>query len=476
MVGATLAAILALFGPDPGLLADATRAGRPDRVALARGLSEAGLPRLATALLTEALVAERTSPLKTAAALDLYPILLRGEVPPARILASLDGAPDGDLSDRHRSARAFLVGQSLLAARRPTAAIAQLGRVAPGTPHYAPARYLLGVASFRARGGGLKTAGAFFKQAIVDAEFGPQSLVPAVRTARRLALLGLARLHYEVGELEVALYYYAQLPVGAPETVGAEFESAWADLLRGDLQRALGAIHGARRPGQHPARHELHLLAGAAYLALCQYPRGRSELTRLQKIYLAPLEKLGHSADEHLRSDADPSVLVGPSSPLSRAAVGLLRAQPEVRAAEAQLAALDAEATMLKAYGTGGGFETAPLLVRVKALRVVAEARRRSAIRAGARRLVADAARLSRKTGLLMVDLLEEEGKSLEAGIQAHRTGAIVKAKPREAPVLALGADWQRWRFDGLPWADELGAYRSTTPSLCSLDLEGGEK
>lgn len=472
MVGLALTTIVALLGPDPRLLAAATRAGQ-EPIAVARGLSEAGLPRLATAVLTEVLVSRRTDASRVAAALDLYPLVLRGEVPPARILATLDGAPDDGLSPRHQSARAFLVGQSLLAAGRRRAALAQLRRVAPGTPQYAPARYLMGVASFRAPSGGLKAAGAFFRQAVVDAESGVHAPTPVVATARRLALLGLARLHYEVGDLEVALYYYAQLPVGAPEAVEAEFESAWAHLMRGDLHRALGAIHGARQPGHHPARHELHLMAGAALLGLCQYDRGRRELDRLEKVYLAPLEKLQRGADEYLRPDADPRVLIDRRSPLTRATAGLLRAQPEVRAARAQLAALDDEAAKLRRFGSEEGFDVAGLLARMDGLRAVGQARLRAAVGAAARRLLADRERLSESMGLLMVDLYEQEAKSLEANIEATRAGAPTDGAPREVKVLALGADWQRWRFDGQPWADELGTYRSTTPSLCTTAAEG---
>ena len=471
MVAAGLAMVVALLGPAPDRLVDALRG--EDRLELGRGLAEAGLPRLSTALLTEVLVLERGQAERVAATLDLYPLSLRGEPPPTRILATLGGQPVAGLSARHRSTLAFLVGQSLLASGRRQAAIEQLQSVAPGTPCYAPARYLMGVASLRIPGG-LKTAGILFRQAVIEAETSHQSRVPVVREARRLALLGLARIHYEVNDLEVALYYYAQLPVGSPEAAEAEFESAWAHLHRGDLHRALGAVHGARTPGLHPGRHELHLMAGAALLGLCQYDRGRAELELMDKLYLQPLTHLRREADDLL--DGEPLDLLGSDSPLTRASLGLLRGQPEIQGAQAHLAALDEEAARLRHYAADGEVAATSLLPRVEGLRAVGQARLRGAVTVATRRLLADQVRLTESKDFLMIDLLEEEGKALEAGIQAHRSGITVAAKPREAKVLALGADWQRWSFDGELWPDEVGTYRSRLPSLCAVGADAPQE
>ena len=467
------ALVAGLLTSDPSKLVSwAAEPATQTRVDLARALAEAALPRLSTAVLTEVLILDRKKPQEVGRALHMYPISLRGEPPPARVLGALSAAPSTGLNVTDRSLRHFLVGQALLAARQPRAAVAQLASVAPGSPAYAPARFLMGVAQVTPPLKDLQAAGLSFKQAVVEAETSPQGRRQVVKDARRMALLNLARLYHEVGRPEVALYYYRQLPRSGPERVEATFETAWVQLLRGDMHRALGAVHGARAPGtRHPDRAELHLVAAAALMGLCQHDHGRAELERLKSEYLAHLEPMKKVREQSTVSDERFLLgLVERGSPLPAPVVTLLNEAPSVRSARTEADAIDAEMNRLRRIAVDKRIEVTSVLARGEGLKLAARARLVAAVRDAIDATLETWSRLDHAYDQLIIDLLDHQQFELERQI---RTRSDAEAIPAEAQSPALGEDWQRWSFTGQWWPDELGYYRSTLPSLCAVrDVE----
>ncbi len=465
---ALLALVIALAGVDTGDLVAWARAPDADPIRLARALARADLPILSTATLTETLVLKRTDPVIVAAALDLYPLSLRGQPPVDHVFAGLAAQPTTGLSPRHAALRAFLIGQALLVDGQAVAALRHLARVAPGSPAYAPARYLMGVAHVTPPLDDLKAAATHLREAIVEAESSPQAPRGVVREARRLALLGLARLSFEVGNNEVALYYDQQLPRGAPERVEANFEAAWAHLLRGDMQRTLGAVYGARSPDQpHPLQSELHLLAGAALVGLCQVEHARAELDALKRDHTAHLPALV-AAVAALDAGAKPRTLLGAAGGLPEAARAALQADPRVARALAAEAALTVELARVEAIAADAAVDLSALGRRGVALLSRDGARVHAAVRAAANDLIATWTRLDEAADALLVDLLEAEGETLEAAIRGRDDGGSARA----GEVTVLGEDWQRWAVDTVWWPDELGTYRSTLPNRCAKGAE----
>ncbi len=462
---------VALFGVDANRLETVAVNGSTDRLELSIALSEAGLPHLATALLVEVLVLDRSDPVKVAKALRFYPLSLRGAPAPAQVLGALAESPDRSLDDAQRSVRAFLIGQAVLASGQPRRALTLLRQVSPGSVAYAPARFLIGVAQATPPLNDLKAAGLAFQQAIIEAETSPQAPRKVVGEARRLSLLNLARLYFEVSNIEVALYYYERLPRGSAEQVEAGFESAWAHLLRGDMHRALGELHGARAPSNaHPARAEMHMVAGAALLGLCHGAKGRVELDALENRYLVHLKALEAFAEEAARR-RDPrwfTQQLGGGSTLPAPVRRSVLEQAAVVHALAEQAAVEEE---LRRVATSG--LTLPAIdQRAEPLRQRYAARVVVAVRQAAKALTADWKRLQDARAELMIDLLEAEGDQLEADIRAGTSDVPV---PQAARAPALGQDWQRWRFTGELWRDELGSHRSTLPSLCERAKEEEE-
>lgn len=472
MTNLVLTVLLALFGSDPARLIDWSKSGTGGRVELSRALSEADLMHLASGALVEALLLGRTESKQVGDALDLYPLSLRGRPTPPRSLLALARFPDAGLSPSQRSRRAFLAGQALLAASRPGEAIAQLAQVAPGSPAYAPGRYLLGVASATPPLNDLASAARHFEAAIVEAEAAPMNGMTLVRDAWRLSTLNLARVAYEVGNYEVSLYYYQRLPWGSPERVEAAFEMAWANIMRGDMHRALGAVHAARAPGiLHPLRPELDLVSGAALMALCQYGRAKVELERLDTAFLSQMDQVRSTLS---RLDLNPEAgagraLLGPGSALPPRIRGLVRQTPAVRSALEAARELADERKHLTAIEVSPGVNGAMIEALAEALESTYGEAVDLAVRRALRTMSADAGRMSAARAELMIDVLEDETKVLTTAIQEGQAKA---AGPREVPTPALGEDWQQWSFDGEFWPDEAAWYRSTLPSLCQGEEE----
>jgi hypothetical protein len=468
-----LALIAGLLASDlTKLVTWASKPAEQTRIDLARALAEADLPRLSTAVLTEVLILDRKKSQEVGVALRMYPMSLRGEPAPARVLGALSAVPASKLTTGDRSIRDFLIGQALLAARQPRAAVAHLNRVAPGSPAYAPARFLMGVAHVTPPMKDLRSAGLSFKQAVVEAETSDQRPREVVQDARRMALLNLARLYHEVGRPEVALYYYHQLPTDAPERVEATFETAWVQLLRGDMHRALGAVHGARAPGtRHPDRAELHLVAAASLMSLCQHDLGRAELDRLKNEYLAHAE-IVKQVRETARLSGERYVLklLDAASPLPASVVQMLAESPMVRSAQTEASGVEAEMERLRRIAVDERIEVVAVLARGEGLKLAARARLVVALRDSLDATVDTWDRLESAYDSLIIDLLDHQSAELERQI---RTRTDVESVPAEAQSPALGQDWQRWSFRGQWWPDELGYYRSTLPSLCAVrDVE----
>ncbi len=467
------ALVAGLFASDPSKLVQwASSPATQTRIDLARALAEAELPRLSTAVLAEVLILDRKKTQEVGRALRMYPLSLRGEPPPTRVLGALSATSSSGLNVGDRSVRHFLVGQALLSAHQPRKALPHLALVAPGSPAYSPARFLMGVAQVTPPMKDLQAAGLSFKQAIVEAETSPQGQRKVVQDARRMALLNLARLYHEVGRPEVALYYYQRLPRSSPERVEASFETAWVQLMRGDMHRALGAVHGARAPGtRHPDRAELHLVAAAALMGLCQHDHGKAELERLKSEYLAHLAAIQKASEASTVGDDRYMLgLVEAGSPLPAPVVAMLNEVPTIRSARTEADAVDAEMDRLRRIAVDEGVQVTSVLARGEGLKLAARARLVASVRQAIDATLTTWGRLDHAYDQLIIDLLDHQQFELERQI---RTRSDAEAIPAEAQSPALGEDWQRWSFTGGWWHDELGYYRSTLPSLCAVrDVE----
>ncbi len=465
-LAALLSVVVGLLGADPARL-ERWSASPGTRLELARALSEADAPTLATGALVEALLLENGRPEDFGAALEAFPLSLDARPPVPASLVKLAAVPDLGLTDNQRALKAWLAGAAFLQAGDPVAATVQLQLVPPGTVVFPAARVLLGVAAVSGRSRDFTRAARDFQQAIEEADVSPHHRHDVVRQARRVALLGLGRVFYEVGtatgelqQLAVAQYYYRRLPLEAQEQVAGAFETAWVFLMAGEPQRALGAVHAARAPAVlHPAGPELRLVEAAAYQSLCRYAESRVALDELRHQYLAhlaPVTRLAAALDAEPGLDAAEVRARVRTLPVDVAA--LVLRHPAVRREARALEALRAEARRVG--------EAAPVAALAGRLEAVADVRLASGLRAAVRAVATDLARLDVAASELQIDVLEAQGERLEDAILA---GASDETPP-ELRLPSMGQEWQRWAFDGTWYGDEITSFRSTLSAVCPAD------
>lgn len=95
--------------------------------------------------------------------------------------------------------------------------------IAPATPYYSRARYFLGVLMIEEKN---------YKQAIT--EFSNSEKDPVVddehKRVHELAQVALARMNYEAGDMEEAVFWYGKVSRNSPNYADQLYESAWADI------------------------------------------------------------------------------------------------------------------------------------------------------------------------------------------------------------------------------------------------------
>ena len=85
-----------------------------------------------------------------------------------------------------------------------------------------------------------------------------------------LAYLALARIAYEVGQFDAALYYYFKVDDDSYRHPRAMFEIAWTYFMKQDFDRAVGTLHSLHSP--YYAQwywSELYVIEAASYLQVC---------------------------------------------------------------------------------------------------------------------------------------------------------------------------------------------------------------
>jgi hypothetical protein len=456
---------VALLGGRADRLQTWAASAAQEPIELVRGLSEAELMHLAAAAAASTILTSRNHPERLGTALELYPLSLRGRPAPPLSFSQLADFPVEALSDQQRGVLRFLAGQALLAIGDPVAAIDQLRRTPPGSPAFAPARVLLGIAVLTPPFSDRVAAAAAFEAAIRETEDTSPAFAELQAESRRLATLQLARLAYDTGQFEVADYYYHLIPASAPERTEAAFESAWSLVLRGEMERALGAIHAARSPRLlHPDSLELEIVAAAAHLALCRFEEARVDLDAIERtaeVSVESVRRAAHAVSEpgavaHLRR------YLGDSERLSPPMREWLFRMPAVAAAIRDGDELMAERARLGGMGLPPDGDHA-IDGLVQGLSATYEARLDAALQAGLRRMLVTLDRAIAARSELMIDLLERQERLLGQALAGHTLQPVIAA-----PAPALGENWQIWAFDGEVYTDELPWYRAESPAHCS--------
>lgn len=138
-----------------------------------------------------------------------------------------------------------------------------LARVSDASARKGQSHYLIGVMALEQ--GENRRALSEFQSSVVATERGEGD-----QDIYELANLAIARLAYEVGSFDVALYHYRKIPFESPRHPRAVFEMAWTYTLKQDWNRAIGTLHSLHSPYYDDWFYpELYVLEAFAYLSTC---------------------------------------------------------------------------------------------------------------------------------------------------------------------------------------------------------------
>lgn len=354
-----------------------------------------------------------------------------------------------------------------------TQALKYLEQVTPRAADYGRAQYLKGLIEVRNQM--VKSAVRSFQQAIVATEENESD--PAVKD---LAYLALARIAYEIGDGDAAIYYYRKVPAESYKGATALYESGWVYFMKGDYARALGTFHTLHSPYfQHQFYPELWILESTIYMNMCRFDHAESGLER----YSATISPLGQPLKDFLRTTVRPEAFYRALADtvagrkvhrLPRALVSPVLADVEFYNLYRTIKQIESEIERIAPHVADLGDYGKELFAKLKALREDRVRETGIKIQRILKDVETELADYEMKVTELEVDLqdekLEEEQRKLLA-LETPEEDEPAQAIEKGGAVAIVGSDSWQWPFEGVAWgeywSDEIGTYRAFVADRC---------
>jgi hypothetical protein len=351
-----------------------------------------------------------------------------------------------------------------------------LEQVSEASAFYASSAYLRGLIMLRDKKS--KTAHDLFKRAVLAAEKSP-GRKGADLGVLELGYLALARLAYEVGGYDAAIFYYNKIPHSSTKLGQALFEKGWTYFQAGNHQMALGTFHGLHSPYFADRFHpDLYILEATIYLNLCHASMAKELVERYQKSY----GKLHQDLKALLARGTPPQELFQ-----MFLATGERRVEgglpPQLYSYVLQDAEFADQVAALKNYDKQaqilsgmvradpkGGKLWREALAAVETRR---ERLNRSAglmIRQKLQKAEAELGEFLIKADEIMFETINAEKEQLDREAAALMTGEQLKEAGKLKQAEKLKIPWSHlfWKEEkGEVWADEVDAYRSLIEDGC---------
>ena len=338
--------------------------------------------------------------------------------------------------------------------------------VTPRSKDYGKAQYLKGLVEVRNQL--YKSAVASFQRAIIATEENNSDA-----EVKDLSFLALARIAYEAGDYDAAIYYYRKIPNRSYKRATALYESAWVYFVKGDFSRALGTFHTLHSPYfAHQFYPELWILESTIYMNLCHFKFAEKALQEFRREVLPLGTPLKSFLVKTVRPEefyvAVVSTLQGKKSyALPRRLIALVMSDVDfynlyktVKQIESEQALIRQNEAQLGEFGK----ELSSKLADLHAGRVRDMGYKIQQILKASEGNLADYEQKSREIQEdLYNEQLQEEERKLIAGEEA---------KPEETAetggaTAIVGSDSWEWPFEGDYWSDEIGYYRAFIRDKC---------
>ncbi len=390
-------------------------------------------------------------------------------------LEDLTGFAVGSLSNRVQDRFNYFMGRFFFVYGQHDRALEYLSRVNDVSDERGQAYYLSAVMYLERQEN--RRAVQSFQNAIVATDENGSD--PEVA---ELSYLAIARIAYEIGNFDGALFNYRRVPVESHRHVDARFESTWTYFLKQDHNRTLGAIHGMTSP-YYDTRFfpELRVIEAATYLEVCDLDSAVLAL----EAFTTEVSTLQAPVQEFVANTTSPDAYweamdtyydrfgTADAVPLPVEAIRFVISDVEYHNQVGHIAQLESEKARLTTNAaTMGSFGESAL----------------QAIEIDLRNMRLDAGLTI--SGLLLdfdTELTDWRVKAQEVGIEItaarlDATRATMEGQTAEdtagTSVFVLAEDWQYWPFEGEYWADEVDNYRGNVrgnrdeAGRCLVDLE----
>jgi hypothetical protein len=123
---------------------------------------------------------------------------------------------------------------------------------------------------------------------------------------RELAILGLARIHYESQHFRAAIRFYKSIPRSSSRWLDALFEMAWSYLKLGRYSHTLGLLHTLDSPYfQNYYYPEVGILRAMSFFESCRY----QDVKNIVELYLKRYQPLSKSMRDFMQRYPTPERL-----------------------------------------------------------------------------------------------------------------------------------------------------------------------
>jgi tetratricopeptide (TPR) repeat protein len=336
---------------------------------------------------------------------------------------------------------------------------------------YAKSQYLLGIVLIDPRfPGGSQTRDAVKAfETVRDATGKDQK---DLQQTKYLAVLGLGRAYYGVGEYQKATDAYESIPRFSKYWDQALFENGFSRFQNDDLGGALGSLQALHAPQFAGAfQPESWILKSTVYYFSCLYAEAKSALAAFDELYLPMAEQLKLVVEAETK---DPEVYfrlvdADETGKIPRPVLNWVRANERMLGMFAVLKEIDDEKKKIDAVQSWRssklGAEVISYLDQnratlVKTAGTFAKNRLEEAYR--------NVKGFADQAEIIRFETSKQEKELAEAGVNQT---ALLKQQTIFRPKMPA-ENWNYWKFQGEFWRDEIGYYQYTLKTGCPGDAK----
>jgi len=183
----------------------------------------------------------------------------------------------GNFSRQFQDEYSYFLGEFFYEGNNYSMSLKYFEQVSTDSPTYGKARYLTGL---------IQVANQMYKSAVGSFQVAIEATgenKSEIHVAH-LAYLALARIAYETGNYDGAIYYYRKIPRSSTRLAEAFYEMGWTYFMKQDHMRSIGTFHALHSPFFSEYFYpELWILEATVYMNLCQYDNARASLEMFKR-------------------------------------------------------------------------------------------------------------------------------------------------------------------------------------------------